>query len=237
MRNIVLSIFTFSAIFLGISFFYRASETPKEPKNTAKSENSAKPESSAKSKTPKKEKKTYTWAFLGDSITSGHGIEQSSAFPKLIENDLNKQGHEVKVINAAISGSTSASGPGRMKWLLKSKPDLLVLQLGANDGLRGVKISSIKSNLLKIINIAKKNNMKVLLIGMKLPVNYGKLYRDQFSEVYPKIAKEADVDYLPFIETFFKDKKYLQADGLHPSKEGHILIKTKLLDKLRKYLK
>jgi len=187
-------------------------------------------------KVTKPSKKLVTWAFLGDSITSGFGIEQNQAFPKLIENDLSKSGHKIKVINAAISGSTSASGPGRMKWLLRSKPDLLVLQLGANDGLRGVKITSIKSNLVKIINTAKKNDMKIVLIGMKLPVNYGKLYRKQFSEIYPQLAKEMKVGYLPFIEEFLKDKKYLQADGFHPNKLGHVLIKTKLLPKLKTYL-
>jgi len=168
---------------------------------------------------------------LGDSLTAGYGVEKDEAFPALIAKKFASQGAAVEVIASGISGSTSASGPGRMQWLLKSKPDLLLLELGANDGLRGQSLVATKSNLKKTIALAKSNGIKVVLAGMKVPPNYGADYAGKFAKIFDELAKEEQVILIPF---FFEDlmkstkKSLLLADGLHPNTEGHRLIADKL---------
>ena len=129
--------------------------------------------------------------ILGDSLTEGYGVSSMQAFPFLLETklnyaDANRTGTNFEVVNAGISGSTTSGGVSRIQWLLKSKPDLLIVALGANDGLRGVSVSEIKKNLKEIILAARKNDIVTLLAGMKMPPNYGTKYTNNFSQVFPR---------------------------------------------------
>lgn len=160
--------------------------------------------------------------FIGDSLSAGHGVERDEAYPVLVEAALKQQGLEVQVQNVSISGSTTASALGRLKWYLKSKPDAVFLALGANDGLRGQSITGIKNNLLECIKLAQKNHLSVYLAGMKMPPNYGKEYTDQFKNLFVAVAQETGVPLLPFLLKGVAGRPELnQADGIHPNRIGH----------------
>ncbi len=175
--------------------------------------------------------------ILGDSLTEGYGISKQKAYPHLLQEKFNKKGHKVEIVNAGSSGSTSASALGRLKWHLQSKPNVLVLALGANDGLRGVRVLSMKKNLEQTIELAKKNEMTVYLAGMKLPLNYGKSYREAFERVFSDLAKEKNVKLIPFLlENVAGIKKYNLPDGLHPNEKGHELIADTVFKILEKGL-
>ncbi|MBC8439112.1 MAG: arylesterase [Deltaproteobacteria bacterium] len=176
--------------------------------------------------------------ILGDSISAGLGVEPEQAFPFLVQDMLKQKGFDVvKIINGSISGSTTAGATSRLKWYLKSKPDILVLALGANDGLRGLSIDLMTQNLEKSIILAKKNGIKVILAGMKIPPNYGAEYAKAFESSFVSLAQKHD---LPFIEFLLKDvagKAFLnQADGIHPNPEGHKIIATTVFDILLEQL-
>lgn len=166
--------------------------------------------------------------ILGDSLTAGYGIAQKDAFPKQMEILLQKKHPNIEVINAGSSGSTTASGPGRMQWHLKAKPDILILALGANDGLRGLPVKDAQDNLQKVIDIAKQNGIKVIIAGMKIPMNYGEDYRQSFEKIFVDLASKNKIPSIPFL---LKDVASIQdlnqADGIHPNEEGHkIMAKT-----------
>lgn len=172
---------------------------------------------------------------LGDSLTEGYGVSKESAFPSLLEEQLHKNGKSSwVVVNAGISGSTTASAPSRMQWLLKQKPDLVLLALGANDGLRGNSIQAAKENLKKAIQLAQKGGAKVFLLGMEMPPNYGKKYTNEFRAMYADLAKEHKIPLMPFL---LKDvatiAKLNQADGIHPNEEGHKIISKNLFEFLK----
>lgn len=176
--------------------------------------------------------------LLGDSITAGQGIAPQDAFPALLEKRFKSESKiPVEIVAAGISGSTSASGPSRMQWILKSKPDLVVIELGANDGLRGQKIEAIKANLRQTIELAKAQKIKIVLVGMKLPSNYGKDYNRQFESMFAVLAKEEGIEFLPFFFDQLKNaEKLIQPDGLHPNEKGHALIADKIYPFLVKLL-
>lgn len=164
-----------------------------------------------------------TILFIGDSLTQGYGVEKEEAYPKVFEQMANaKRDKKIKVINGSISGSTSASGASRMRWFLKSNPDWMILALGANDGLRGLKIDKTKENLEQVIVKAQKADIKVVLAGMLLPTNYGKDYRDEFEKMFQDLAKKYELKLIPFL---LKDvamvKELNQGDGIHPNAKGH----------------
>lgn len=160
--------------------------------------------------------------FLGDSLTAGYGVAKEEAFPARLEEKFKKSGKTVQVINAGISGSTSASGVSRLKWLLKNKPDILVLALGANDGLRGFKLEATKQNLEQMIELARENKLKVVLAGMQLPLNYGDDYRNQFQQMYKELAKKYKVELIPFLlEGVGGETNLNLSDGIHPNAKGH----------------
>lgn len=171
---------------------------------------------------------------LGDSLTEGYGIARSSAYPALLEAKIKASGKNWSVINAGISGSTTASGPGRLKWQLKSKPDLMILALGANDGLRGLPIGGIEKNLTATIEMAKKENVPVILAGMQMPPNYGADYRKQFEEIYVRLAKRYQLKTVPFLLEGVAGQPGLNlADGIHPNEKGHKIM----ADKIYKHIK
>lgn len=159
--------------------------------------------------------------FLGDSLTAGMGLPSSQAFPSLIEERLRREGHDVQVVNAGISGDTSAGGRRRLTWALDGNVRVLVLALGANDGLRGMPVANMKANLEAIIREAKARQIKVLLLGMEAPPNFGAEYTNGFRAVFRDLAKEEDVPFVPFfLEGVAGIATLNQGDGLHPNAEG-----------------
>ena len=175
---------------------------------------------------------------LGDSLTEGYGVAKDDAYPEVLEQLLKKSGHpDVTVVNAGISGSTSASGPSRMKWELKRKPDILILALGANDGLRGLKPGETEKNLRAVIELAKKNGIQVLLAGMLAPPNYGKRYSEEFKKIYTDLARSEHVRLIPFLLAKVAGVPALnQSDGIHPNKKGHEIVAHTVLKYLEPLL-
>lgn len=177
--------------------------------------------------------------FFGDSLTAGYGLTPEEAFPALIEQNLNKNGKKVKVVNAGLSGETSAGGLGRIDWILKQPIDIFVLELGANDGLRGLPVDETRKNLQSIINKvkAKYPNCKIVLAGMMVPPNMGKEYTEAFKKVYPDLANKNKATLIPFL---LKDvggiEKLNQPDGIHPNAEGHRIISDNLTPVFAKLL-
>lgn len=178
---------------------------------------------------PSPEKPTIL--FYGDSLTAGYGLSAQEAFPALTEAELNKSGKKVKVINGGLSGETSAGGLARIDWTLKQNIDVFILELGANDGLRGLPLDQTKKNLQEIITKvkAKYPNVKIILTGMMVPPNMGKEYSDGFKKIYPELASKNRLPLYPFLlEGVAGNEKLNQADGIHPNREGHKIIAKKL---------
>lgn len=176
--------------------------------------------------------------FFGDSLTAGYGLSPEEAFPTLSEKALIKNGKNVKVVNAGLSGETSAGGLSRIDWVLRQPIDVFVLELGANDGLRGLPVEQTKKNLQAIIDKvkAKNPNVKFVIAGMMVPPNMGSTYTSQFTAIFPEIAKKNNATLLPFLlEGVAGNEKLNQADGIHPNIEGHKIVAatvTKILTPL-----
>ena len=167
--------------------------------------------------------------MLGDSLTSGLGVMPEQAWPALVQQRLDQDGESpagtVRVINGGISGSTSASAPSRVKWYLKSPPDIMVLALGANDGLRGLSVARMRQNLDQAIQMAKGAGIRVILAGMQIPPNLGPAYTKAFSKVFPDLAAAHDLPLIPFILKGVAGRPELnQADGIHPNVRGHRIV-------------
>ncbi|WP_412470133.1 MULTISPECIES: arylesterase [unclassified Halobacteriovorax] len=175
--------------------------------------------------------------FLGDSLTAGYGIDPEKAYPNLVKDILKREGIEIEVMNASISGSTSASAVSRLKWSLRGKPDVMLLALGANDGLRGIKLVSTKENLKNAIKLAKSKGVKVILAGMQIPPNYGPEYTKEFQKMFPDLKKEEGVTLLPFLlKDVAGQRQYNIDDGIHPNEEGHKIIAKTVAPFIRKAL-
>lgn len=175
--------------------------------------------------------------FLGDSLSEGMGLSEEKSFPRLVERNLRAKNKDVVVTNGGVSGSTSASGLSRLKWHLKKKTDIVVLELGANDGLRGLNISTTQKNLQEIIQYAKEKKIKVLLLGLLMPPNYGNSYVRDFGNMYTNIARTEKVPMLPFLlEGVAGKREYNQADGIHPNAQGHEIIAKSVTDFVEKNL-
>ncbi len=172
---------------------------------------------------------------LGDSLTEGYGVAKGDAFPALLQKKMRENGFpELEIINAGIGGSTSASAPGRLKWLLKGKPDLVILALGGNDGLRGFDLKTTEKNLVQTIEYAQSKNVKIILAGMQIPPNYGKKYTKDFKNMFPRIAKKMKVDLIPFLlEGVGGERELNLPDGIHPNEDGHIVITETLFKFLK----
>lgn len=162
---------------------------------------------------------------LGDSLTAGYGVEESLSYPNRLQNRLNKEGFPHRVINAGVSGDTTAGGLRRINWVLKQQPDIVILALGANDALRGLPPSEIEKNLKSITKMCLAKGVKVLLAGMKAPPNYGQKYSKEFEEIYYRLAKVNNIPYVPFLlEGVAGIKGLNQPDGIHPTAEGYALV-------------
>lgn len=179
-----------------------------------------------------------TLVIIGDSLTEGYGIAPENAYPALIEKKLVKEKINWKIVNSGISGSTTASASQRVKWALRAKPDMVLLSLGANDGLRGFKTTDIEKNLNQAIEALKKEKIPVLIHQVLMPPNYGKQYTKEFSEVFPRVAKKNSIPLLPFLLNSVAGKKELNlADGIHPNEKGHEIIAKEQFEVLKKHLK
>jgi acyl-CoA thioesterase-1 len=166
-----------------------------------------------------------TLVFLGDSLTAGQGLSQEQAFPALIEARLRAAGHPWRVVNAGVSGDTTAGGVARLDWIYKQKVDVLFLCLGANDGLRGLPVTETEANLRAILDRAQREGSRVVLAGIQLPDNYGSSYRTAFAQVFPRLARDYRVPLLPFLlEGVAMRPRLNQADGIHPTAEGARIV-------------
>ena len=175
-------------------------------------------------------------AFLGDSIPAGLHLAEHQAFPSVLQARLIEQGLPFKLINASESGRTTAGGASAVDWVLRSKPDVLVITLGGNDGLRGIELETIEANLRSMIEAGQQAGARILLLGIRLPLNYGD-YGTAFDALYPKLASEFEVQFVPFYMNGVGGVADMNlADGLHPTALGHEHLAGNVLPKLRELL-
>lgn len=166
--------------------------------------------------------------FFGNSLTAGYGVEPEESFPGLIQTRLDSLGYKYNVINAGVSGETTASGLSRVEWVVKRQPvSIFVLELGGNDGLRGIEPKETDKNLRAIIKKVKEIHpeIKIVLAGMMVPPNMGAEYAEEFQKMYPEIAKESEVELIPFLlEDVGGEADLNLPDGIHPTAEGHKIV-------------
>lgn len=165
--------------------------------------------------------------FFGDSITAGYGLQESEAYPAFVQQKIDSLGWDFETVNAGLSGETSAGGLRRVDWMLRQNFDVFVLELGGNDGLRGIDLQATKSNLRGIIEKVREKNpdARILLAGMQVPPNLGPDYTEEFKQMYPELAKEKNVTLIPFLlDGVGGDPELNQSDGIHPTAEGHKLL-------------
>ena len=170
-----------------------------------------------------------TILFLGDSITAGYGLDMEQAFPALIQKKIDAKSWNFRAINAGQSGDTSAGGLNRVEWLLKNRVDILVLELGGNDGLRGLPAETIRKNLQAIIDRTKVKypEVKVIVAGMKVPPNMGSDYGRKFEALFVDLAKKNNAVLIPFVlEGVGGSRELNLADGIHPTAKGHEIVAT-----------
>jgi acyl-CoA thioesterase I len=170
---------------------------------------------------------------FGDSLTAGFGVSGGYAYPAQLQRRLDELGHRYRVINAGVSGDTTAGALRRVPWVLTGKPEVVILEFGANDGLRGLSLEQTKNNLSLIIQQLQKARVTVILAGMKLPPNYGQAYTKDFEGIYPALAKQYGLPLIPFfLEGVAGSSALNQADGIHPTKDGYRIIVEQVLNVL-----
>lgn len=168
-----------------------------------------------------------TLVFFGDSLTAGYGLDPDDAYPALIQKKLDATGASWRVVNAGLSGDTTAGGVRRLDWVLKQPVDILVIELGGNDGLRGIALDTTAANLQAMIDKARARDphAAIVLAGMQLPTNLGPDYNREFAAIYPELARRNDVALIPFLlEGVGGIPRLNQADGIHPTAEGHRIV-------------
>ncbi len=174
--------------------------------------------------------KSFTIVVLGDSLAAGFGLEEKAAFPAQLEAALRQRGYQVRVTNAGVSGDTSAGGAARLDWSLTERPDLMIVELGANDALRGLDPQQTRKNLAAIISRLQQLDVQIILAGMKAPRNLGEDYYNSFDRLYPDLAREFRVPFYPFFLDGVAGKPELnQADGIHPNEAGVRVIVAGML--------
>lgn len=175
--------------------------------------------------------------ILGDSIGAGYGLAATDALDALLADALAAAGHHVRVINASVSGDTTAGGLARLDWVLADKPDVVIVELGGNDGLRGIDPTVTEANLDAILGRLKRERVKVLLTGMLAPPNMGAEYGRAFNAIYPRLAKKHGVAFFPFIlDGVAADPAFNQPDGIHPNAKGARLIAERLVPYIEKLI-
>ena len=184
--------------------------------------------------------KKKTIVFFGNSLTAGYGLSPEQAFPALIQKKIDSLGLPYQVTNAGVSGETSSGGKTRIDWILQQPVDIFILELGANDGLRGIfPLSTTKQNLQDIIDQVKAKNptVKLLLAGMQVPPNMGQKYTAEFRDMFPELAEKNSMTLIPFLlEGVGGETNLNQADGIHPTAEGHRIVAENVWKELEKLL-
>ena len=164
---------------------------------------------------------------LGDSLTAGYGLDKSDSFPAVLEKHLLASGWNASIANGGVSGDTSAGGKNRLKWALTKKPDMVIVELGANDGLRGLNPNNTKENLASILKELKRRQILILLTGMLAPPNLGKTYGREFEKVYLDLANQFNVPFYKFfLDGVAGNPELNQGDGIHPNRKGvNVIVK------------
>jgi len=162
---------------------------------------------------------------FGDSLTAGLGVPVAQTYPARLGERLRREGYDYKVVNAGVSGDTTAGGLRRVDWALRLKPDIVILELGVNDALRGQDLASVRANLEQIVTRFQEAGARVLVAGMRLPPNYGTPYADQFYRLFSEVARVRNAPYLPFfLDGVGAVPRLNQSDGSHPTAEGYGLV-------------
>ena len=175
--------------------------------------------------------------FLGDSLTAGYGLDLEQSVPSLVQKQLDTEGYKFEVVNAGVSGDTSAGGLRRLEWSLDGDVRILVLELGANDGLRGLPVAGMKQNLKTIITTARRRGIDVLLTGMEAPPNYGPAYTSEFRRAFRDLAADEHVAFMPFYLYEVAGAPTLDiADGMHPNPAGARIVEANLWRSLKPLL-
>jgi acyl-CoA thioesterase I len=170
---------------------------------------------------------------FGDSLTAGFGVSPAQSYPMQLQKRLEALGYSYQVVNAGVSGETTAGGLRRVPWILASKPNMVILELGGNDGLRGLSLPETRSHLDGIIRRFKEAQVPILLVGMKLPPNYGAEYTDRFEAMYRELATSHALPFLPFLlEGVGGESTLNQSDGIHPTAEGYQIVAENVLKSL-----
>lgn len=174
--------------------------------------------------------------FFGNSLTAGYGLDPSQAFPALIQKRIDSLNLPYKVVNAGVSGETSSGGNSRVDWILEQRVDIFILELGANDGLRGIPLNETRTNLQGIIDKVKTKypQAKLVIAGMQMPPNMGQQYTTEFRSIFPELAKNNNGTLIPFIlEGVGGESRLNQSDGIHPTAEGHQIVAENVWQQLR----
>ena len=176
----------------------------------------------------------YITVVLGDSLSAGYGVKIEESWPSILESNLNKNGINISIVNAGISGDTTSGGLYRLPKLLQEhQPDLVILELGGNDGLRGMSVRKvIKKNLDTMIKMSLKDGADVLLVGVELPPNYGERYTNSFKDMYVELAAEHNLTLVEGSITEMVSLNLMQADGIHPNIKGHLKIEEEVRNKI-----
>ena len=174
---------------------------------------------------------------FGDSLTAGLGVSSEESYPAQLEKHLQERGFHYEVVNAGVSGDTSAGGLRRVEWILKNQPTVVILELGVNDGLRGLPLEQTYANLRSIIDRFKNAGVMVILAGMRIPPNYGEAYTGEFFDMYKRLAKELSLPLIPFLlEGVAAHPGLNQADGVHPTAEGYTIVAQNVFQTLEPLL-
>ncbi len=176
---------------------------------------------------PPQERRVYTGTIVavGDSLTAGLGVAEEQAYPAQLQKKLLRQGYQLQVVNAGSSGETSSGALARMQWTLRLKPDIVILETGANDGLRGINPALTQQNITAIIRLLKQHHLTVVLAGMQMVHNLGEAYTTAFANIYPTVAREQGVILVPFFLAGVAAEPGLnQADGMHPTADGYRIV-------------
>src|SRR5437016_3807171 len=175
---------------------------------------------------------------FGDSLTAGYGVQRGSGYPEQLQKKLDSSGYKYRIVNMGISGDTTSGGRARMQAALDARPSIVILELGANDGLRGMPVAAMQVNLEQMITEFQKTGAKVILAGMTLPRNYGAAYVKSFEDVFRGLARKYNLALIPFfLDGVAGNPKYTLDDFLHPNAEGYVLVTDIVMKTLQPVLK
>jgi len=220
----------FLLLFISISISSCGDSAKKEKEQTS--------EATAENEADNEENKKVI-LFFGDSLTAGYGLDKGEAFPEILQQKIDSLELSYRVVNAGLSGETTSGGKNRIDWVLKQNVDVFVLELGANDGLRGIPVAETKNNLQEIIDFVREQNpeIEIILAGMQIPPNMGQEYTREFRAIFPDLAEENNVNLIPFLlEDVAGIPELNQQDGIHPTAEGQEILAENVWDVLKPIL-